>query len=213
MSTNTDSETELDQKILRSNSKNPETLRKIIENSTYEPSECNEEGKDANHAKCLHLQDKSIIRARCPNSLLYILSRVLLEHPEIVDDVMRKQVSNYYKHHKIDAEGFITIEFIKSLHENKKNPSITWLKYETLLTHLIKEQAYKPKTLANELLALVKCELDKDMGAKFASAISGCVKYCQQIKSNDHVDPEEDEEKWCEIVDWISWFLSPEEDD
>ena len=88
-----------------------------------------------------------------------------------------------------------------------------WIKYESLLVHLIKELIYEPKTMANEVLHMVKNEFsDPKVASKFSPVLSSCARVCREI-NNKHALDEEIEEKWSEIIEWMGWFMSGEEGD
>lgn len=170
---------------------------------------CND-NKSANHHDCIVKEnDLELPRPQCPNSFIYILMRVLASQPKLLDDSARDAVASYFRSNKIKAEGLVTTENL-SLLDQSKSQLMTWLKYEILLTHLIKEQIYEPKTMANETLVTVKSELGPRIASKFSSVLSSCVKHCRE--SNRHNADEEEKEKWCEIIDWMSWFIVTDED-
>lgn len=139
--------------------------------------------------------------------LISIAIEVLSLQPNLFDEVALKTLIDYFKGCQTLAQGLITIEIVTKLHSSKSQ-TLTWIKYENLLRSFIKEHIYKPKTMVNELLELSKNELDPTLASRFSSVINGCVKYCRE--SQNHNAEGEEEEKWSEIVEWMSWFLGGE---
>lgn len=172
-------------------------------------SKCND-NKTTNHHDCIVKEnDAELPKPQCPVSFIHILMKVLASQPKLLDDSARDAVVFYFRSNKIKAEGLVTVENLSLLNQSKSQ-LMTWLKYELLLIQLIKEQIYEPKTMANETLVIVKSELGTQIASKFSSVLNTCVKHCRE--SNRHNVDEEEEEKWCEIIDWMSWFIVSDED-
>lgn len=188
----------------------PSALIEYIKESKNDTSRCRD-NKSVIHHNCLFEENSDgLSKPQCPNLLIYILIKILASQPKLLEDSTRDAIASYFKTNNIKAEGLITIDNLTTLNQSK-SPLMTWLKYENLLIHLIKERIYEPKTMSNETLAVVKSEINPDIASRFSSVLSTCVKHCRD--SNRHNIDEEEEEKWCEIVDWMSWFLITEEDD
>lgn len=144
-----------------------------------------------------------------PVHLRDIIIETLVQNPKLLDDKAKSLVVEFYKTNQIDASDFITPIKLAKLLESKTQ-AITWIKYESLLCHLIRAKVYSPKCLMDEVLALSKQEsFSQEAGSKFASCLSQCVKCCREISNPE----EEEEQKWCEIIDWMSWFLADPQDD
>ena len=157
------------------------------------------------------VQQTSVPQAKCPKSLVHIIGLVLAKKPNLIDDNIRIRLSDYYKLNKIKATGLVSHDMLKLLHTNCESKLITWIKFEALLVHLIKDYVYEPKTLASEILETVKDDLDSQLAANFSSILNGCVKVCREVNNRRALD-EEEQEKWCEIIEWMSWFLAGDDD-
>ena len=163
---------------------------------------------------------KSIEVATEPQDVINIVIKTIVEQPDRVEDDFRKKVSEYFHEKNVEAEGLVTQAILAKLGSSKSQSQLlTWLKYETILTHLIKEHIYKPNKMASEVLATVKCDLNSKIAAKFSSVLNGCVKYCREANKETsanttaNTDGDEEEENWCEIIDWMSWFLGNDDED
>lgn len=187
---------------------NPAMLSSLIEKSFNNTMNC-DKNETVIHSKCLIKSDDNQVSAQCPNALIYLLIKALAIKPDLLEDKAKDKVVKYYKDKKITARGLVYLEYLKILN-TAQSKTLTWLKYETLLSHLIRERIYDPSTMANEVLSVVKCELPRDIAIKFCSVIDSCVKHCREATKGKF---EEEEEKWCEIIEWISWFLASSEDD
>lgn len=180
---------------------------RCIEFKQLSDQNCNTHGdnNDANQRKINLLPIP-----HCQDALVYIIIEVIAQSPKLIDDDAKQNFAHYYKTNNVEARRLVLPEYL-SLLSTANSQLLAWLKYETLLIHLIKEQIYAPKTFANEILAIVKNELKPNIAAKFSSVVSACVKYCREANKGKNED-EEEEEKWCEIIDWMSWFMSTDDD-
>lgn len=188
----------------------PQNFIKIIEQSQSSRQKCNQ-NETIIHNKCLLEvldSDKKLLVPQCPDSFNYMIIDVLAKKPNLIDEISRDLIAKYYKKNAIKVKGLMSLNYLKILNETKFSTT-TWLKYETLVIHLIKEQLYEPKSVANELLHIVKDEIPENIASKFASVLESCVKYCRE--ANKECQDEEEEEKWCEIIDWMSWFIGSSE--
>lgn len=145
-----------------------------------------------------------------PESIVVLLIKVIGAKPNLVDDDVKAKLVKCFKYKNVKIKKMISIENLLILHKSGSQ-IISWIKYEYLLNHLIKEQIYEPEALASEVLSLVKDELNPAIACKLASVIEGCVKTCRETSKAKGDD--EMEEKWCEIIDWMSWFLASKDDD
>lgn len=185
-------------------------FRQIILESKNLNSKC-DRSETFCHIRCFYEisnGDKNLFIPQCPYSFNYIIIVVLVTKPKLIDEDTRDLIAKYYKNNEIKVQGLMSLNYLNLLNETK-SPTTTWLKYETLIVHLIKEQLYEPKSLANELLSIVKDEIPQNIASKFASVLESCVKYCRD--ANKDCSEEEEEEKWCEIIDWMSWFIGSSE--
>lgn len=185
----------------------PKNLHDIIEKSKNLTTKC-DQNKTVIHLLCFERSKDDQIVPQCPNSLIYLLTKVIATKPSLLDDDAKARVVRYFKDNNILAKGLVYLEYLKIL-SSSQTKNMTWIKYEMLLSQLIKEKVYQPSTMANEVLSVVKSELDADIASNFCSVMNSCVKYCREV-SNEHL--EEEEEKWCEIIDWMSWFLATNDD-
>lgn len=185
--------------IVKSNnlSTNCDNNKTVIHHSCFSRSNNNNNIDNSNHPI-----------PQCPNSLIYTLISVISTKPNLLDDESKSKVVHYFKSNKISAKELVHLEYLKILNTSHTK-TLTWIKYEKLLSWLIKEKIYQPSTMANEVLFVVKSELEPAIASNFCSVISSCVKYCREVSNGQF---EEEEEKWCEIIDWISWFLGANDD-
>lgn len=191
----------------------PTNLHDIIVNSNNLSTNC-DNNKTVIHHSCFNKissknnnnNNQSI--PQCPNALIYTLITVITTKPSLLDDESKSKVVHYFKSNKISAKGLVSLEYLKTLNTSRTK-TLTWIKYEKLLCWLIKEKIYQPSTMANEVLYVVKSELEPAIASNFCSVINSCVKYCREVSNGQF---EEEEEKWCEIIDWISWFLGTNDD-
>ena len=121
-----------------------------------------------------------------------------------MNDEARKAIVGHYKKRNISATDQISHDKLKYLHSQCKSPQLSWLQFELILRALINGKIYAPKTMANELMALLKIELDPELAGRFANVVESLVKHCREISKSDD---EELQEKWCEIIEWTSWCL------
>lgn len=179
------------------------SLYKLIRESKNQSSEC-DKNKKFHHKLCFDRNDSTPI-PQCPNAFAYTVVELLANKPELFDEELRTEIAQYYDRINLKVSGLMSLEYLTLLNEKTKTPTLSWIKYENLISELIKKQKYEPKTVANEVLAIVKDEIPANIGAKFASVLESCVKHCRD--TNKNIQDEEDEEKWCEIIDWMSWFI------
>lgn len=150
--------------------------------------------------------------ASCPKGLLYLIVLLIATKPNLIDDEVKKELCSYFKKLDWKIDGLVSVSILELLHTRSQTQTITWLKYEALLTHLIKDYIYEPKTMSNEVLKIVKHELNPSIAAKLSSVLKSCAEICRKI-NNQHAPDEEVEEKWCEIIEWTSWLISSTGDD
>jgi len=188
-------------------------LNDLINKSKNISSNCGKNNNSAIHKQCFAYmqQDTSnhqLPIPQCQTALANFIIQVLSLKPKLLDDTTKDSLVKYFKANNIKSSGLVTLNNLYTLYQTKFQ-LITWLKYESLLIHLMKEQVYEPKTLTNEVLSIVKNELQPEIATKFSSAMNACVQYCREANAGK-IDDEE-EEKWCEIIDWVSWFVGTEE--
>lgn len=187
----------------------------ILRESNHSTTNCDENKSVMVHDKCFQVSPndkRTLNQPQCAFNLVQLIIRTTSKKPFLIDDNVRLEISNYYKRHKLKAEGLISVQILHSLHSGSDSQTMVWIKYEAILSHLIKELVYEPRTMANEVLRTVKSELDPKVAAKFSSVLNGCVKICKEVNHKLCMD-EEEQEKWCEIIDWMSWFLADDMDD
>lgn len=150
---------------------------------------------------------------RCQRALLRLIVHVIAKRPSLIEDNVKQKLIEYFNRNKTKANGLISHDVLKILHHGSSEGSnlLVWLKYESVIIALVRENIYQPETLANEVLALSKEELNSDIASKFASVLESCVRYCREVNKK-HANESELEEKWCEIIDWMSWFLTSGDD-
>lgn len=153
---------------------------------------------------------KSIEKSSKIDNLFNVAIQIITIKPKLFDDTAQNKLVEFFKKPGMETNKFISLDTLSTLDKSKMS-TLTWIKYEMLLKTLIKEKVYEPKEMARAILHLSKTEIDPNLAAKFASAISGCVKYCRE-SSGQNMD-EEEEEKWCEIIDWMSWFMGGEQEE
>ena len=183
-------------------------------------SDCTEHGSDCfvtldSHESPEKSNDVDSISCvpSCSMALLHLVLRVIATKPNLFEDDVKQSLITYFKGKKLSAERLISRQILELL-ESEAVPTssrLTWLKYENLLIALIRQDVYQPESMANDVLSLVKDELDGNIASKLASVLESCVKHCREI-SKKRTDDKELEEKWCEIIDWMSWFLNGDED-
>jgi hypothetical protein len=189
-----------------------EELLKFIEKSSKLNKRCdNTSTVISEHAQCFESNagsEHSVKWIACPRAVLYLIINLIASKPTLLDDDSKKLLSDYLKQQDVKVSGLVTENILKLLNsKNANSQTMTWLKYEILLKQLISDYVYEPKTLSNEIIAHVKKDLDPSLAIKFSSALKSCVDICRKI-NNKHVPDEEEEEKWCEIIDWMSWLMS-----
>lgn len=199
----------VDLDLLLGNLMKSSNLIDFINRSKNDTTKCDENNSTIHHDCIVEDDNAELFTSLCPSSLIFTLMKVIATEPKLLDDLAKDAVASYFKTHQVKAKNLITIDNLTIL-SRSKTQMMTWLKYEILLIHLIKEQIYEPKTMANETLNIVKSEMSPEITSKFSSVLNTCVKHCRE--SNRHNIDEEEEEKWCEIIDWMSWFIVTEED-
>lgn len=165
----------------------------------YRPEACDK----VDHSGCFDQSEENLVPL-CPDSLIYVLFKTLRDRPQIIDDQVRVACSKYYQDNKIKAEGLIDLKYLNIL-QGSKHSSTAWLKLETLLVHLIKKEVYLTQTMGDEILRVMKTELDDNLASKLSSLFKECAAVCRQISGKNNP---EDEEKWIEIIEWLSWFVA-----
>lgn len=137
---------------------------------------------------------------------IQLIISCLATKPYVFNAKVYESVSFYNEHSNMAlAQGYITPDNLKLL-STSSNSHTTWLKYEMLLCYLIRNKQLTPKILAEEILTTIKHDLDQNILASVSSVLSSCVRRCRQVNPKNADD--EDEEKWCEILDWLAWFCS-----
>ena len=140
------------------------------------------------------------------NYFVELIITLLASKPHIFESKVYESISSHHERcTEAPAQGYITPNNLRSL-SLSSNSRTTWLKYEMVLCHLIKKKQLTSKILAEEILSTIKVDIETDILASVSSVLSACVKKCQQVNPNDTND--EDQEKWCEILDWLAWFCS-----
>lgn len=182
--------------------KEPSQLQDVIKQAKSLETKC-DKNASVIHENCF---DADLLVPQCPKALINLIIKTIASRPSLVDDNVKFQISDYFKTNNIKAQGLVSQDILTTLYSGSESQLITWVKYEAILSHLIREFIYEPKTMASEVLQTVKNELDPRVAAKFSSVLNECVKFCREI-NNRHAFDEEEEEKWCEIIDWMSWFL------
>lgn len=163
------------------------------------------------HQDCFEEQDGLPATPKCYRALLSLVLKCISSKPDLVDDESKRKLSDLLKLNSIKVEGLVSLDILRMLDSGSGSQIMTWIKYESFLIHLIKELVYEPKTMANEVLALARIELEPKISAKLSPLLNPCAKVCREVNSKIAED-EEVEEKWCEIIDWMGWFMSGQED-
>lgn len=133
---------------------------------------------------------------------------IIASKPAHFDEEIKETINQCVKSNGIEVTGLVTKDVLKMLSTaNPNSQTMVWIKYESFLKQMIKERAYNPKSMANELLAIIKHDLEPGLSLKLSSALKSCVDLCRQV-NNKHEPDEEEKEKWCEIIDWMSWMMS-----
>lgn len=145
---------------------------------------------------------ESCVRDLDPEKFYVKLMQLMITRPTILDESARKSIGDLFERSNLRSQNLISHAVLEGLSASKSQTS-TWLAYERLLVHLIKAQLYEPKTLTSEVLTIVKSDMKKETATKFSSVLSECARHCREAITGD----EEEEEKWCEIMDWLSWFM------
>lgn len=193
----------------------PNQLCDIIQQSKNITTKCDSnDSTSSSHQDCYltHDHHSQFVIPQCSSALVNFLIKILASRPYLIDDSVKNLAANYFKENNLKAQGLISQDVLRALSSGSGSQIIVWIHYEALLSHLIKENVYEPKTVANETLRTVKHELDPKIAAKFSSVLNSCVRRCREIDNRQAIDQEqEEEEKWCEIIDWMSWFLIDED--
>lgn len=185
-------------------------LNDIISGSNFITSKCDGQGSFSSHLDCFDYTGNELLKPQCQYALTFALVKILATNPKLIDDSIKSSVVGYFKLHEVKAKGFLSQEILSVLSETQ-SPLLTWLKYESLLCQLIKEKIYEPKAVANEVLETVKNDLPQEVAIKFSSVLDSCVKHCREAGGGQ--SDEEEKGKWCEIIDWMSWFLVDQDDE
>lgn len=135
-----------------------------------------------------------------------LVMKIIINKPKLFDERARILVSQYYHKGKLKVSKLMDLKNLERI-QASKFPTLAWLKFELLIKELVQKQLYEPSILANELIFIVKNELDSSMSSRLRSLIQSCINDCRSISSTEI----EEEHKWCEIIDWISWAICEEE--
>lgn len=133
---------------------------------------------------------------------------LIVERPKLFDDSARAEVVDFYKRRHAKINRLLDMKNLYRLSESKFQ-NLSWIVFEALLINLIKNQVYEPKVIASEMMNIVKRDVEPVLSSKLATLLKSCVPYCRQ--SGAHSVDEEEEEKWCEIIDWLSWAITDED--
>lgn len=147
--------------------------------------------------------------AKCAKGLIRLIVEVIASKPDLLDEEVMECLISRLESSTIRITNLISHDILIYL-QNGSSPSQarTWLKYENLIIKLIRRNIYDTETMANEILCIVRREIEPQVAQKFSSVLSSCVKVCRETSKN--TGQEGGEEKWCEIIDWMSWFLGSE---
>ena len=148
----------------------------------------------------------------CHRALLILVLKCIATKQSVVDDEVKKRLSSQFKDHNLKAEGLLNQDVLNLLNNGSDSQILIWIKYESLLTHLIQEHIYEPKTMLDEVLTLMKNELHPNLAAKLSPVLSTCAQICRKV-STEQTPDDNLEEKWSEIIDWIGWFISGNDND
>lgn len=182
------------------------SLEKILKTLDYDATKC-KDNDGVIHITCYQYENQ-LPKPQCPHSLIYLILNLLAHSPRVVEDSCQTLVSEYFQKNQLKAPCMINLSNLNIL-KRSKSQTLTWIRFESFLTRLIKDKVYEPKSMSNEVLEVVKNELPMDIRGKLASVVKSCVPHCQQA-----IDYEEEERnKWCEILDWMSWFIGDESKD
>lgn len=143
--------------------------------------------------------------------LIYIILKYISKKPETIQDmsVINNAFVTYCKRNNVSFKSLINQSTLSILDASNKK-SQTWLKFEILLKKLIKDRIYNPKNLAKELLDFIKLDTETSIQVRLASCIQACLSECREANKADGEDDFED--KWMEIIEWMSWFLNSEDE-
>lgn len=139
----------------------------------------------------------------CQNAFVSIVVDIITTKPKILDDQVTDSIVACYKTSGESAGGFLMLDHLRTLHKSS-SPTMSWLKFENLLIRLIKEQVYDATKFGTEALGLVKHEMPDEVAGKFSSLLGACVPHC---RAQTKLTGADDDGTWCEIIDWMSWFL------
>lgn len=195
-------------KILRELSE-PEHMQAIIDSTNN--LECDENSKLVlDHQNCFEESTtKCLPKAKCHKALLCLFIKGATVNPNLQNDQVRKTLSDFLRKQNIKVDRLMSLDILE--HLSSEGKSIAWIKYECLVTGLVKDLIYAPKTMANEVLTLAKIELSPQIASSLSSFLSSCAKTCREVNKASESD-DEVEEKWCEIIDWMGWFMSDKDD-
>lgn len=185
----------------------PEQLQDLI-TGTNVKNKCDPNSTIGQH-KC-YTSDES--NPQCAIGLVSLVLEIIASKPEIFDEKAMQCLISHLNNNSIKFVNLVTADILLHLHRGSSpSQTRTWLKYENLIVNAIKKDIYDTETMANEILGIVHKEIDPVVARKFSSLLGSCVKVCREKTKSKGQD--EDEEKWCEIIDWMSWFLGSEEDE
>lgn len=164
------------------------------------------------HQNCFSHQHGAPQTASCYRATLSLVLKCIVDNPSVVTEEVKSGLGDRLKADNIKVTKLVTLDILKLLSVGKGSHLIAMLKFTSLLTYLIKELLYEPKTLANEVLTLSKYELDPKKKVMCAEFLEPCAQACREVNNKGAVD-DEVEEKWCEIIDWMGWFFSGKDDE
>lgn len=163
------------------------------------------------HLNCFKQEPENLLPIpKCLKSFLYAVIKTISSQPKIFTDECRDCMVKNLMVNDVKVRGLISLKILHTLYKSD-HQLMTWLKYEYILIALIKERLYETKSIASEILEVVKNDLEPEISRKFSPIMKSCAKHCRE-SNKDNID-EEEKEKWCEIIDWMSWFVVAAEDD
>lgn len=162
--------------------------------------------------KCFLDTESSICIPQCTTGMLNLMLNIVATKPDLIDDKVIDCLVAHFQKSPGKLTNLITYDTLNLLHNGKDDSQTKkWLKYEILIKRFINCGIYEPSTMLNEVLGVARKELDDDVARKFSSLISSCVDTCRKSKKISR--EEEEEQKWCEILDWMSWFLGSDDNE
>lgn len=161
---------------------------------------------------CYVDSDNNLTIPQCPSGVLSLLVKIIASKPDLIDEETLNSLVALFQRHSVKLANLVEYDILTALYNGKSDSQTkTWIKYENLIKKLINCDLYDPSALANEALQVVSKELNPNIAYKFSSLLSSCVDFCR--KSGKINPAEEEEQKWCEILEWMSWFLSTDNDE